>query len=147
MLPNLTTINDRLLRLQDHDFCGSEGHQWAQWGAGNDFSDVPQFAKKFIGSVIKYAAVDFGIPLMCSNIKSFDAENAELLIEHCHYPNGVLNPEDWEIIGQIGLRYAPAHLYPEWTGPRQVHWHGRDENPDWPLWSLSGFEEFIGERR
>lgn len=138
----MTTITKRLERLQDVDFCGSEGH-WELMtvrDAKHHWPFILEFERKFIA-----AGKDLHIPLYCTEMHSWSVNGlafGSLSMLHCHYEKE-LWPEDWEIIVKIGKEVAAAHLYQSWRGKRQIAW--TPEEPE--KWYLSGFDEYIGPRR
>lgn len=167
-LPHLTTTRERIDRLVDRDFCAvrpksdeaakqrvynPQAHQELMWTVSETRrKQMPDYVTKFADKVTWHLAKEHGIPVYCEEMSYGAHINpfGMVRILHCHY-GMELRVEDWKVLGDI-IKNAvglSCNAFSEWKGERRVHWCGDDDfseyRPDW--WELTGFDEFIGEKR
>lgn len=92
-LPDLATIQGRLARLSDEDYCFSEAHQAQLWAG--DQGDSALVGRQFAKAFVKEAA-RLKIPLYAER---FTVTTVEIV--HCQWRYS-LPADDWSILGYIG---------------------------------------------
>lgn len=146
-LRHLTTITERIDRLTDRDFTGSEDHQELLWTV--DWKQHHPFLQEFAAKAV-LEGIRKNIPLYCADARSWSVAGSGggcVSILHCQY-GFELHFEDWQIIAHMLHEISPAHRFTAWRGKRKVVWEGGFSGAnDLSRWVLSGFDEFVGERR
>lgn len=142
-------------RLQFADYCGSEEHQELQWTVDKG-DEKSSFHHKFLWSFAKGAtrhlAENFRIPVYCDSMESWVEGGSgcgRVRLLHCVYGLELL-PDDLRVIADLvraSFYRNGSSCFPEWRGPRKLAWEGDCQPCDPAGWILTGFDEFIGERR
>lgn len=115
-------MKERIERLIDADYCGSEWHQELMWTTdcyerqSLDHAFLNDFAK----GMVKYFGKVHAIPVYPAEIQSYAVGGApagRVRILHCHY-GYELHREDWEVIANIGREFASGFYCEEDVVPR-----------------------------
>lgn len=124
-LPRLTTVDDRLARLIDWDYCGSVAHQdkrwWFSWREWAPDHPTRMFVNRFIN-----LCMDRGIPVHATAVGDDWCR-----IRHSQWGDQ-LDADEWVVIASFG--HSAAHGVRAAGGRGDWTWNSRDPS----LWRYVG---------
>lgn len=132
-LPPLETVAQRLNRLRDPEYCGSEKHYYLDWTTKRPTveSAAPGRAQSDYRALLKFEK-DFRAELKRQFIPAYCSDIGYRYVEICHcLLSARMEPDDWAFFGHIGKMVAKRNgLTIYWLGDIS----GEDSQPH--CWSL-----------